>query len=188
MELKINDKENELELKVENIVVSTSLGVTISLQKIVKYMNIKTKPKQFPGLVYKNEKPKASSLIFGSGKIICTGSKSSEDANKVITIVVDAIKKSGNEVPNDYETKIENIVASIKLNSRLNLNKILLLKNIEYEPDQFPGLVYRLEKPKLAFLLFTSGKTICTGGKNIEDVKLGVSNIIKMFDEMDAYE
>jgi len=54
----------------------------------------------------------------------------------------------------------------------------LNLENIEYEPEQFPGLVYRLENPKVVVLLFGSGKLIITGGKEPADAKKAVQKIL----------
>jgi transcription initiation factor TFIID TATA-box-binding protein len=64
----------------------------------------------------------------------------------------------------------------------INLNKVVItlnLENIEYEPEQFPGLVYRIDDPKIVALLFSSGKIILTGGKRIEDVKRGLDFLEK---------
>jgi transcription initiation factor TFIID TATA-box-binding protein len=76
--------------------------------------------------------------------------------------------------------KIENVVASASLNVPIKLEKIVSnLDSVEYEPEQFPGLVYRMDNPRVTFLLFGSGKIICTVGRSIEDVKKAVSKIDK---------
>ena len=70
------------------------------------------------------------------------------------------------EIPHEFDIKIQNIVASANLQSTLNLEAVALeLENTEYEPEQFPGLVYRLSDPKVVLLLFGSGKVVCTGAK-----------------------
>lgn len=72
---------------------------------------------------------------------------------------------------------ITNMVCSYNLGKFININKLsvtLNLENIEYEPEQFPGLVYRLKDPKIVVLIFSSGKIILTGGKNLKDVKKGL--------------
>ena len=101
--------------------------------------------------------------------------------------VVQMIKgaKLGN--PKKYSIQIENIVASAKLPSRLNLDKIAFeLENSEYEPEQFPGLVYRTKTPKAAFLLFSSGKIVCTGVRKVEDIENSVRNITKKLKSIGA--
>jgi len=160
-------------IKIENIVASASLGVRIPLEKIVEHLEgTEYEPEQFPGLVYRMKDPKAAALIFSSGKIVCTGVRSIEDVNKVVKKVVKMIKDAKLGEPKTYSIQIENIVASAKLEANLNLDKIAFeLENSEYEPEQFPGLVYRMKDPKAAFLLFSSGKVVCTGVRKAEDIE-----------------
>ncbi|MFH1623464.1 MAG: TATA-box-binding protein [Candidatus Aenigmatarchaeota archaeon] len=163
-------------MRVENIVASASFGVKIRLEKVVsKADGIEYEPEQFPGVVYKMKDPKAAALIFGSGKIVCTGARSITDVKAVFAKVVEVVTKSGVTVPKEYKMQVENIVASAKLEGTLNLDKIAFnLENSEYEPEQFPGLVYRMKDPKATFLLFGSGKVICTGTRNVKDVGIAV--------------
>ena len=168
-------------IKVENVVASTSLNVPIKLENLVsKLDNVEYEPEQFPGLVLRLKDPKVAALIFSSGKIVCTGAKSPKDSKIAIGKIVAKMNKIGIKIPSNYTVRMENIVASAKLNTKLNLNNIAFsLENTEYEPEQFPGLVYRMDNPRVTFLLFGSGKVICTGGKTIEDVKRAVSKIDK---------
>jgi len=137
-------------------------------------------PEQFPGLVYRIKNPKSAALIFGSGKIVCTGARSLEDVKTVFKKVVQIVRSSGTRVPRNFKMQVENIVASARLDANLNLDKIAFnLENSEYEPEQFPGLVYRMTEPKVAFLLFGSGKIVCTGARNINDVKIAVEKVSK---------
>ena len=176
------------DVRVENIVASTSLNVRVPLGKMVsKQKEAEYEPEQFPGLVYRLSKPKAAALIFSSGKIVCTGARNIEDVRKVIKKVVSLIRKSGVKVPESYKIDIENIVASAKIDARVNLDKIAYnLEGSEYEPEQFPGLVYRLEDPKVAFLVFSSGKIVCTGARNIEDVHAAIKKMFKKVKEIGA--
>jgi len=168
-------------IKIENVVASASLGVPIKLEKIVANMEgIEYEPEQFPGLVLRMKDPTAAALVFSSGKIVCTGAKSPKDAKFVISKIVQKINRLGFKIPKNYKVQLENIVASAKLGRELNLDVIAFaLENTEYEPEQFPGLVYRMDGPKVTFLLFGSGKIICTGGRSIEDIKRAVSKIDK---------
>ncbi|MFH1229503.1 MAG: TATA-box-binding protein, partial [Candidatus Aenigmatarchaeota archaeon] len=151
-------------IKIENVVASTSLNVPIKLEKLVSNLdNVEYEPEQFPGLVLRLKEPKAAALIFSSGKVVCTGAKSPKDSKLVVAKIVAKMNKIGIKIPNTYKVQLENIVASAKLNRELNLNNIAFsLENTEYEPEQFPGLVYRMDIPKVTFLLFGSGKIICT--------------------------
>lgn len=175
-------------IRVENIVASAALGVEVPLEKIVsKLEGMEYEPEQFPGLVYRLTKPKAAALIFGSGKIVCTGARSLEDVNTVFKKVISVIRTTGTKVPRNFKVQVENIVASAKLDANLNLDTIAFkLENSEYEPEQFPGLVYRMADPKVAFLLFGSGKIVCTGARNVEDVNIAVKKVSKKLKEIRA--
>jgi transcription initiation factor TFIID TATA-box-binding protein len=130
--------------------------------------------------VMRLKQPKAAALIFSSGKIVCTGAKSPSDAKVVVSKIVKRMNKLGIKIPKNYKVRLENIVASAKLDRELNLNNIAFtLENTEYEPEQFPGLVYRMDDPRVTFLLFGSGKIICTGGRSIADVKRAVAKADK---------
>ena len=168
-------------IKIENVVASTSLNVPIKLENLVsKLDNVEYEPEQFPGLVLRLKDPKVAALIFSSGKVVCTGAKSPKDSKIAIGKIVAKMNKIGMKIPSNYIVRMENIVASAKLKIELNLNNIAFsLENTEYEPEQFPGLVYRMDNPRVTFLLFGSGKVICTGGKTIEDVKRAVSKVDK---------
>jgi len=178
----------DFKIKIENIVASASLGVEIPLEKIVsKLEGMEYEPEQFPGLVYRVQKPKAAALIFGSGKIVCTGARNIEDVNTVFKKVIAIVEKVGSKVPKGFKVQVENIVASAKLDAKLNLDTIAFkLESSEYEPEQFPGLVYRMENPKVAFLLFGSGKIVCTGARNIEDVAIAVKKVSNKLKQIKA--
>ena len=174
-------------IKIENVVASASLNVPIKLEKLVANLSgIEYEPEQFPGLVMRLKDPKAAALIFSSGKIVCTGAKSPKDANIVVSKIVARMNKLGIKIPKNYKVRLENIVASAKLDRELNLNNIAFtLENTEYEPEQFPGLVYRMDDPRVTFLLFGSGKIICTGGRSIADVKRAIAKLDKRLRRLD---
>jgi transcription initiation factor TFIID TATA-box-binding protein len=165
-------KQSEFTIKIENVVAFTALNISISLNKLVSSVeNTEYEPEQFPGLVYRHTNPKAAALIFSSGKIVCTGTKSIEMAKHAMKKVVNKIKESGVKVPKEYPINVENIVASSRIEAELHLEDIAFsLENAEYEPEQFPGLVYRIKDPRVAFLLFSSGKIICTGAQKVDDI------------------
>lgn len=174
-------------IKIENVVASASLGVPIKLEKLVANLEgIEYEPEQFPGLVMRLKDPKAAALIFSSGKIVCTGAKSPSDAKLVVSKIVKRMNKLGFKIPPKYKVQLENIVASAKLEGELNLDMIAFtLENTEYEPEQFPGLVFRMDDPRVTFLLFGSGKIICTGGRSIADVKRAVEKIDKRLKKLE---
>ena len=181
-------KVTDFNIRIENIVASAALNVIVPLEKIVSKMEgMEYEPEQFPGLVYRMQKPKAAALIFGSGKIVCTGARSIGDVHEVFKKVVKIVQSTGVKVPRNFKVQVENIVSSAKLDGKLNLDKIAFnLENSEYEPEQFPGLVYRMLEPKVAFLLFGSGKIVITGARTIQDVHIAVEKVFKKLKSIKA--
>ena len=168
-------------IKIENVVASTTIGEELDLQTISMALDgAEYEPEQFPGLIYRIKEPKTATLLFRSGKVVCTGAKSLEDVKRAVQKVAKEIEKSGVKVITEPEIQVQNIVASSDLESEINLNSIAIslgLEKVEYEPEQFPGLVYRLSEPKVVVLLFGSGKLVCTGAKKPGDVERAVEKI-----------
>ncbi len=168
-------------IKIENVVASTSLGGELDLQAIALALGgAEYEPEQFPGLIYRLKEPKTATLLFRSGKVVCTGAKSLEDVRTAIQTVAGQIESAGIEIDKDPDIEVQNIVASSDLGQEINLNAIAIslgLERVEYEPEQFPGLVYRLDDPKVVVLLFGSGKLVCTGARKPADVERAVERI-----------
>jgi transcription initiation factor TFIID TATA-box-binding protein len=168
-------------IKIENVVATSTIGSELNLRAITLALDgAEYEPEQFPGIVYRIKDPKTATLIFRSGKIVCTGAKSVADVKRAIKNVVERLTEAGFEVHKNPEVVVQNIVATTDLKKVLNLNTIAIslgLENVEYEPEQFPGLVYRIEDPKIVALLFGSGKVVCTGAKKKEDLTLAVKKI-----------
>jgi transcription initiation factor TFIID TATA-box-binding protein len=172
----------ESTIDIVNVVASTKLAEAFDLPKIeLDLEGAEYDKKKFPGLIYRVKAPNAAFLIFTSGKVVCTGSKNVEDVRTVIINLGKKLKSIGFEKINlEPEIHVQNIVASADLKTRLNLNAVALgLENIEYEPEQFPGLVYRIKKPKIVVLIFSSGKLVITGGKSPEACEEG-ARIVRM--------
>jgi transcription initiation factor TFIID TATA-box-binding protein len=159
-------------LRMENVVAHVVIGKQIPLNKLVgKAKGAEYAPDQFPGLVYRIDKPKSAALIFSSGKIVCTGTKSIEDAEIAITKVVHKLKSLGISVPNSIDVRIDSILASTRIDAKLKLNEVAYsLDGAEYNPDQLNGMVYKVKDPEATFILFRSGKIICNGTSSVDDI------------------
>ena len=165
----------------ENIVASTLFAEKLDLDMIAQSLEeAEYEPEQFPGLVYRLSNPKTATLLFRSGSANCTGAKNVEDVRKSVNIIADKLKKLGVEVYKDLKIIVQNIVATADLGGELNLTETAMglgLENVEYEPEQFPGLVYRIKEPRVAMLLFSSGKIVCAGARCTEDVSKPVEKL-----------
>jgi len=170
-------------IRIENVVASTSLSDVLDLQTIALTLDgAEYEPEQFPGLIYRLKQPKTAILLFRSGKVVCTGGKSMHEVEESIRIVATQIKKSGEKINMHPKIEVQNIVATSDLGCEINLNSIAVtlgLDRVEYEPEQFPGLVYRLDQPRVVLLLFGSGKMVCTGARRPSDIQLAVQKTRK---------
>ncbi|PDM26931.1 TATA-box-binding protein [Candidatus Bathyarchaeota archaeon B24-2] len=172
-------------VKIENVVASATLNQKIDLNAIVRgFPSVEYRPEQFPGLVFRLKRPKTATLIFNSGKMVCTGAKSEKEAKRAVRKVIRELKKGGIIIISKPELKIQNIVASASLGGMIDLEKATyVLGKTMYEPEQFPGLIYRMDDPKVVVLLFASGKLVCTGAKREEDVYRAVEKLHKKLEE-----
>ena len=168
-------------LKIENIVASAKVTDYLDLPSLASQIkDAEYNKKRFPGVVIRMQNPKIAALVFGSGKVVLTGAKSIDSLNEGLEILGNLLRGLNIEIPQKLTYKIQNIVTSADLGAGINLNKIAVgfnLDRIEYEPEQFPGLVYRLDEPKVVVLLFGSGKLVCTGARKPSDVEQAVEKI-----------
>jgi len=172
------------DIEIVNIVVSSSLEKRIPLETMAATLpNTEYNPEQFPGLVLRIKEPKTSALIFNSGKIVCTGARSLEMVERSIQKIIENLKKIDIIIEIKPKIDVQNIVASGSIKRKLNLNALAIkLRNTEYEPEQFPGLVYKLKGTNATFLLFTNGKIVCTGTRTREQVDAAVEKLISNLD------
>lgn len=179
---------SKFDIVIQNVVVSANTHMKFPLEILAqKLENAEYEPESFPGLVYRVDKPKASTLLFTTGKVICSGSKSLNEAKKAIRRALEKIGEVGIKPSKRVDVEVVNIVASANLKARMDLNKIVFeLGECEYEPEQFPGLVYRLDNPKVVFLIFNSGKIVCTGAKSEEAVAKAISTLEKQLKAIKA--
>jgi len=175
------------QVNIENVVASATLNQKVDLNAVVKgYPGVEYRPEQFPGLVFRLKRPKTATLIFNSGKMVCTGAKSEKEARRAVMKVIKELKKSGIIIVGKPELKIQNIVASADLGGMIDLEKSAYsLGRTMYEPEQFPGLIYRMDEPKVVILLFASGKLVCTGAKREEDVYEAVNKLHQRLEDED---
>ena len=179
-------RSRKLKYTIQNLVATASLGKPVPLVKLARTnLNTSYNPEQFPGLVLRVAKPKSAVLVFSSGNLVCTGTKSKRQVKDVIRQVIKQLRKVKVYITKEPNITVQNIVANGEVNMSLNLNELSLkLENTEYEPEQFPGLVYKLGQPNATFLLFTNGKLVCTGTKNKEELEQSMKMLVKRIREL----
>ena len=154
--------------ELQNVVATFNLGVdhldlrAIALEKpFIEY-----NPQKFAAATLRIRNPRTTALAFASGNMVCTGAKTEIESRLAGRKYVRLLQKHG--IPVSFRTfKIQNIVASAEVPHPLKLLELSRSYGpyVSYEPDLFPGLVFRTSKPKLVFLLFRSGKIVITGAK-----------------------
>ncbi|MFC4987323.1 TATA-box-binding protein [Saliphagus infecundisoli] len=179
-------------LSTENVVGSTSIDQELDLESLADDLDgASFEPDQFPGVITRTTDPKAASLIFRSGKIVCTGASSVEDLTTAVGLTFDKLRRLGLDVPEEPDVTVQNIVTSGDLGTSLNLNAIAIgfgLEAVEYEPEQFPGLVYRADELDVVVLLFGSGKLVITGGTQASDAEDAITAVHARLDDLGLLE
>jgi transcription initiation factor TFIID TATA-box-binding protein len=179
-------------IELENVVASSGIDRELDLQRVAADLEgVEYNPDRFPGLLYRTTDPKATSLLFRSGKIVTTGASSIENVRTAIGIAIAELETLGIPVPAEPLITVQNIVASADLGQSLNLNAMAIglgLEHVEYEPEQFPGLVYRLDEPSVVVLFFGSGKVVVTGGKQPKDAAAAIEAVISRLTELGLFE
>lgn len=149
--------------------------------------NVEYKPKRFAAAIMRIREPKTTALIFGSGKMVCTGAKSEDDSRMAAHKYERQLRKIGNPSVHLTDFTIQNIVGShdvgfqIKLESLLNQSLESKIK-CRYEPELFPGLIFRMNDPKVVLLIFASGKIVLTGAKRREQIFDAYDKILPLLD------
>jgi transcription initiation factor TFIID TATA-box-binding protein len=178
---------NQYDIGVENVVASESIDQELDLPQLNDDLpGSQYDADNFPGLVYRLQDPKSAALIFRSGNIVCTGANSVEKANEAFEQIFAELDELGIPV-SECNPTIQNIVSAANLHTQLNLNALAIglgLEDVEYEPEQFPGLVYRLDDVEVVVLLFGSGKAVVTGAQALDETEKGLNTVIEKIDTL----
>lgn len=168
-------------VEVVNIVASKRLASSIDVNDVADCLEIDYEQEQFPGMVYRNLDPKVCVLLFRSGKAVATGAKSEEDIEIAFDNLRSDLENNDFELwdDKDCETILHNIVVTCDVSDvigddKINLSKLMLylpFDKTEYEPEQFPGLIYRVSNPDVVYLIFSSGRCVITGSKDFDDAQ-----------------
>ena len=179
-------------IQIQNVVGSTAIDQELDLERVAADLpRADYAPERFPGLTYRTEAPTATSLIFRSGKIVTTGAQSEDALHASLDQVVEALRELGITVSETPEVTVQNLVSSADLGKPLHLNAIAIglgLEHIEYEPEQFPGLIYRLDDPQVVLLLFGSGRLVITGAQTRGDLNQALVTITERLTELGMLE
>jgi transcription initiation factor TFIID TATA-box-binding protein len=186
---KSKEEKNSLTYTIQNIVVKSTLGVKsdIDLIKIVKHVkNTEYNKERFPGVFFRITDPKCVVIIFRTGKMILTGIKAFIHIKKIVDLIVTELNKTvkANIKRDMVNSEVVNIVATANFDYKINLDlSAITLNNVIFEPEVFPGLIYKCVNPvKSVFLIFNSGSVVLTGireEKAIEPALINLGRLIR---------
>jgi transcription initiation factor TFIID TATA-box-binding protein len=166
-------------IDIVNIVISSKMD--LDTEKIKADGNTEWYPKRFPGFIHRVYVPcKSTLLVFRTGNVICTGTRFVNDASRILSSFHNKFKSNPNDtsVP---ELAVKNLVVQIYFKYMIDVDETInTLPRAIYEPEQFPGIIYRNVEPKAVVLLFVSGKSICVGCDNIENAFHTIFKLRKM--------
>jgi len=166
-------------VKIQNCVSTVNLGCELNLQNInFRTRNSEYNPARFHGIVMRIREPRCTALIFKSGKLVCTGARNEELANLGTRKFARIIQKLGYSVK-FMEFKIQNLVATVDLRFPIRLENLNQMHGqfSSYEPELFPGLIYRMVKPRVVLLIFVNGKIVFTGAKSKSEINESLESI-----------
>ncbi|KAI8035915.1 TATA-box-binding protein [Drosophila gunungcola] len=158
--------------QLQNIVSTVNLCCKLDLKKIALHArNAEYNPKRFAAVIMRIREPRTTALIFSSGKMVCTGAKSEDDSRLAARKYARIIQKLG--FPAKFlDFKIQNMVGSCDVKFPIRLEGLVLThcNFSSYEPELFPGLIYRMVRPRIVLLIFVSGKVVLTGAKVRQEI------------------
>lgn len=175
----------------QNVVATCNLAIELDLKKIaMQARNAEYNPKRFAAVIMRVREPKTTALIFKSGKVVVTGAKSEQQAREAARKYARIIQKCGFDNAKFTEFKIQNMVGSADVKFPIRLEGIMYKHSLysSYEPELFPGLIYRMVDPKIVLLIFVSGKVVLTGGKVVAEINDAFQMIFPVLEEFKKKE
>ena len=174
-------------LNVVNLLATSRFAEYLDLDHFSIEADVDFDPDRFPGMTFKIDDPRVCALIFRSGRIVITGAKTVADIETALDITYKSLIEHNCALWNTYEYALGNVVVTHDLKRELNLAHLTLslpMARTEWEPEQFPGLIYRLGGLSAVCLIFSSGKCVITGNNSLEDAQEAVDTLIADLDEV----
>jgi transcription initiation factor TFIID TATA-box-binding protein len=172
-----------LKVKIENVVSAARIDGGLDLSLAAERLRsagheARRSGEKFPGLTVRLRGSKATFLLFGTGKVICTGAASEGESLGAVHALISTLRALGVPCPQNVKAWVANIIASADIGFRVDLVRAAeSLRRVIYEPQEFPGVIYRMSDPKAVMLIFSTGRIVCTGTRSEEDVYRAIVNL-----------
>ncbi|KAL3799189.1 hypothetical protein ACHAW5_005466 [Stephanodiscus triporus] len=167
-------------IRLQNMSATADLGVRLDLKQIaLRCRNTEFNPRRFAAVIMRLREPRATALIFASGKLVITGTRSSHNSSLATKKVAYVLERVGFRPSSYINFKVQNIVGTVDVGFPVRLEGVAFAHptHSSYEPELFPGLIYRLVQPKVVLLIFVSGKVVITGAKTEEQLVEGLRRV-----------
>jgi transcription initiation factor TFIID TATA-box-binding protein len=171
---------DKLLIRIQNMSSTANLGVRLDLKTIaLKCRNTEFNPRRFGAVIMRLREPRATALLFASGKMVVTGVKSTHNATLAAKKFAYIVEKVGFAPQEFMDFKVQNMVGTADVGFPIRLEGLVYAHSAfaSYEPELFPGLIYRLVSPRVVFLIFVSGKVVITGAKKESDLSSALTKL-----------
>lgn len=175
-----NGMGGKVMIRIQNIASTANLGVPLDLKKIaLKCRNTEFNPRRFGAVIMRLRQPKATALLFASGKIVITGVRSVHNAHLATKKFAYIVEKVGFKPKEFFDFKVQNVAGTADVGFPIRLEGLVYAYSnyASYEPELFPGLIFRMVSPNVVFLVFVSGKVVITGAKKETDLSVALSKL-----------
>mmetsp|Transcript_18478 Transcript_18478/g.38748 ORF Transcript_18478/g.38748 Transcript_18478/m.38748 type:complete len:302 (-) Transcript_18478:135-1040(-) len=167
-------------IRIQNMSSTADLGVRLDLKQIaLRCRNTEFNPRRFAAVIMRLREPRATALLFSSGRMVVTGTKSSHNSSLATKKFAYILERVGFQPQSYIDFKVQNIVGTVDVGFPIRLEGVVYAHPTfsSYEPELFPGLIYRLVQPRVVLLIFVSGKVVITGAKKEEDLVEGLRKV-----------
>ena len=154
-------------------------------QIALRCRNTEFNPRRFAAVIMRLREPRATALIFASGKMCVTGTKSTHNSTLAAKKFAYIVERVGFKPQTYIDFKVQNIVGTADVGFPIRLEGLVYAHSTfaSYEPELFPGLIYRLVSPRVVFLIFVSGKIVITGAKTEIDLSEALTKVFPVLME-----
>lgn len=178
-------------LKIQNVVSTVKVATALDLVELAgRIPGAEYDKTKFPGLVLRHDSPRFVALVFSSGKLVLTGMPHPDVLSAAFANALEVLRTAGATLEDFDPPRVVNIVSSGTFGEGVALQRLAIamnLEHIEYEPEVFPGLVYRVADPKGVALVFGSGAFVVTGTRTEEQGARVVAEVRRAIDQAAAW-
>jgi transcription initiation factor TFIID TATA-box-binding protein len=174
------DDEIDVDIEVQNVVVKATFGHRFDLDEIAASLsNVEINPEKYNYIIYRMDNPEVVILIYASGVMVTVSARSKKDSIRAIQNTISRLSELWIRVHPDPEIEVRNILAKVTLPGGVNIElAAMMLEDTMYEPEQFPGLIYKPSED-IGIIIHHTGNMIVTGAKTEHEMERVVKRSIR---------